>query len=261
MLNTVQTERGVRVEIDRGRDRLLTDFGRAVLSDRYLMPGEDYQDLFARVASHYADDTAHAQRIYTYISKLWFMPATPVLSNGGTSRGLADLLLPERSLGQPGRHRRAVERERLAGREGRRHRQLLGQPALDRREGRRQRQDLRRDPVHPGDGQPHPGDQPGLAAPRQRRRLPAGRPPGSGGIRRAAPADRRRPEPQGAEPAPRPADFRRVHARRRGRRGMGADQPEGPDGGTHGFGPRAVDPHPDRADRDRRALSWCTSTT
>ncbi|MCG8694296.1 MAG: ribonucleoside-diphosphate reductase subunit alpha [Minwuiales bacterium] len=66
----------------------MTDFGRAVLSDRYLMPGEDYQDLFARVASHYADDTAHAQRIYTYISKLWFMPATPVLSNGGTSRGL-----------------------------------------------------------------------------------------------------------------------------------------------------------------------------
>ena len=30
----------------------------------------------------------HAQRIYDYISKLWFMPATPVLSNGGTGRGL-----------------------------------------------------------------------------------------------------------------------------------------------------------------------------
>ena len=31
---------------------------------------------------------AHAQRIYDYMSRLWFMPATPVLSNGGTQRGL-----------------------------------------------------------------------------------------------------------------------------------------------------------------------------
>ena len=52
------------------------------------MPGEEFQDLFARVASYYGDDDAHAQRIYDYISNLWFMPATPVLSNGGTERGL-----------------------------------------------------------------------------------------------------------------------------------------------------------------------------
>ena len=77
-----------QVRIDRSRDSLLTDFGRATLSDRYLMPGEDFQDLFARVASYYGDDTAHAQRIYDYMSKMWFMPATPVLSNGGTQRGL-----------------------------------------------------------------------------------------------------------------------------------------------------------------------------
>ena len=73
---------------DRSRDSLLTDFGRATLDDRYLMPGEGYQDLFARVASFYGDDSHHAQRIYDYISQLWFMPATPVLSNGGTTRGL-----------------------------------------------------------------------------------------------------------------------------------------------------------------------------
>jgi len=77
-----------QVHVDRSRDALLTDFGRATLDDRYLMPGESYQDLFARVASAYGDDAAHAQRIYDYISKLWFMPATPVLSNGGTTRGL-----------------------------------------------------------------------------------------------------------------------------------------------------------------------------
>ena len=77
-----------RVHIDRSRDALLTDFGRATLDDRYLLPGESYQDLFARVASYYGDNAAHAQRLYDYISKMWFMPATPVLSNGGTDRGL-----------------------------------------------------------------------------------------------------------------------------------------------------------------------------
>ena len=76
------------IEVDRSRDALLTDFGKATLDDRYLLPGESYQDLFARVANAYGDDAAHAQRIYGYISRLWFMPATPVLSNGGTTRGL-----------------------------------------------------------------------------------------------------------------------------------------------------------------------------
>ena len=73
---------------DASRDALLTDFGKDTLDDRYLLPGETYQDLFARVADAYADDQDHAQRLYDYISKLWFMPATPVLSNGGTGRGL-----------------------------------------------------------------------------------------------------------------------------------------------------------------------------
>jgi ribonucleoside-diphosphate reductase alpha chain len=76
------------VEVDHSRDALLTEFGKETLKDRYLLPGESYQDLFVRVASAYADDAAHAQRIYDYISRLWFMPATPVLSNGGTGRGL-----------------------------------------------------------------------------------------------------------------------------------------------------------------------------
>jgi ribonucleoside-diphosphate reductase alpha chain len=73
---------------DPARDALLTEFGKDTLDDRYLLPGETYQDLFARVADAYSDDQDHAQRIYDYISKLWFMPATPVLSNGGTGRGL-----------------------------------------------------------------------------------------------------------------------------------------------------------------------------
>lgn len=77
-----------QVRVDRSRDALLTPFGKATLDNRYLLPDEGYQDLFGRVASYYGADAAHAQRIYDYISKHWFMPATPVLSNGGTSRGL-----------------------------------------------------------------------------------------------------------------------------------------------------------------------------
>ncbi len=77
-----------KVEVDRSRDALLTDFGKTTLEDRYLLPGESYQDMFARVATAYADDADHAQRIYDYISQLWFMPSTPVLSNGGAGRGL-----------------------------------------------------------------------------------------------------------------------------------------------------------------------------
>ena len=88
MLNIVQVERGKSVEINSKRDDLLTEFGKATLEDRYLMPDETPQDLFARVASYFADDDAHAQRIYDYMSRLWFMPSTPVLSNGGTERGL-----------------------------------------------------------------------------------------------------------------------------------------------------------------------------
>ncbi len=88
MFDVAQTERGHRVHIDRTRDASLTEFGKATLQDRYLLPDEGFQDLFARVAIWYSDNSDHAQRIYDYISKLWFMPATPVLSNGGTNRGL-----------------------------------------------------------------------------------------------------------------------------------------------------------------------------
>ena len=77
-----------KVEVDRSRDALLTEFGKTTLERSYLLPNESYQDMFARVATAYADDADHAQRIYDYISRLWFMPATPVLSNGGADRGL-----------------------------------------------------------------------------------------------------------------------------------------------------------------------------
>lgn len=76
------------VEVDHSRDANLTEFGKRTLEDRYLLPGESFQAMFARVAEAYADDADHAQRLYDYMSRLWFMPATPVLSNGGAERGL-----------------------------------------------------------------------------------------------------------------------------------------------------------------------------
>jgi len=88
MFDYAQIEGGNRVQIDRSRDENLTKFGIETLYDRYLLPEEAPQDLFARVAMYYGDDSQHAQRLYDYISKLWFMPSTPILSNGGTSRGL-----------------------------------------------------------------------------------------------------------------------------------------------------------------------------
>ncbi|MCE2577478.1 ribonucleoside-diphosphate reductase subunit alpha [Gluconacetobacter entanii] len=86
--DVVQLPGGFPVRVDRSRDELLTAFGKATLDNRYLLPGEGYQDLFGRVASYYGADEGHAQRLYDYISRHWFMPATPVLSNGGTTRGL-----------------------------------------------------------------------------------------------------------------------------------------------------------------------------
>ena len=76
------------VVVDHSRDALLTPFGKKTMEDRYLLEGESFQDMFARVATAYGEDADHSQRIYNYISQLWFMPATPVLSNGGAKRGL-----------------------------------------------------------------------------------------------------------------------------------------------------------------------------
>ena len=77
------------LKIDYNRDKYLSEFSIKTLEDRYLLEGEHSpQDAFARAAMAFADDGAHAQRLYDYASKLWFMFSTPVLSNGGSSRGL-----------------------------------------------------------------------------------------------------------------------------------------------------------------------------
>ena len=75
--------------IDYDRDELLTDFGKTTLKDRYLLPEETSpQDGFMRAAKAFSDNDEMAERIYNYASKLWFMFSTPILSNGGTKRGM-----------------------------------------------------------------------------------------------------------------------------------------------------------------------------
>jgi len=75
------------IQIDTNRDANLTDFSKAVLEDRYVLTIDNnkelIQELFKRVAEAYKDNDAHGQRIYDYMSKCWFMPATPILANGG----------------------------------------------------------------------------------------------------------------------------------------------------------------------------------
>lgn len=76
------------IQINPTYDSLLTPFAKAILKDRYLLKGEDYQQMFARVSKAFADDNEHSQRLYDYMGNHWFMPATPILSNGGANRGL-----------------------------------------------------------------------------------------------------------------------------------------------------------------------------
>ena len=71
------------------RDNYLSEFSIKTLNDRYMIAGEDSpQEAFARAAKAFSDNDEHAQRLYDYASKLWFMFSTPILSNGGTNRGL-----------------------------------------------------------------------------------------------------------------------------------------------------------------------------
>lgn len=81
--------KGFSIEIELNRDALLSNIGAATLRERYLTDEEKSpQEAFARAACAFADDENHAQRLYDYASRHWFMFATPLLANGGTDRGL-----------------------------------------------------------------------------------------------------------------------------------------------------------------------------
>tara|TARA_R100001594_G_scaffold80379_1_gene114908 strand:+ start:9816 stop:11708 length:1893 start_codon:yes stop_codon:yes gene_type:complete len=84
------------IKIDYNNETKLNKFSLDTLKDRYLYEasGETHaQEAFARASIFGATfkgvtDFELAQRLYTYSSNLWFMFSTPILSNGGTNRGL-----------------------------------------------------------------------------------------------------------------------------------------------------------------------------
>jgi len=84
------------IKIDYNKENKLNKFSLDTLKDRYLYEasGETHaQEAFARASVFGATfkgvtDFQLAQRLYQYSSDLWFMFSTPILSNGGTNRGL-----------------------------------------------------------------------------------------------------------------------------------------------------------------------------
>jgi ribonucleoside-diphosphate reductase alpha chain len=79
----------MKLNIDITKDNMLPKNAVDILRDRYMLPEEiSPQESFARACMAFADNKAHAERLYKYVSNLWFMFASPLLSNGGTDRGL-----------------------------------------------------------------------------------------------------------------------------------------------------------------------------
>tara|TARA_R100001530_G_scaffold5064_1_gene6464 strand:+ start:242 stop:2074 length:1833 start_codon:yes stop_codon:yes gene_type:complete len=82
------------IHIDYDKEEVLNTFTKETLKDRYLWEGETHaQQAFARSSIFGATYQGHtdfnlAQRLYEYSSNSWFGFSTPILSNGGTSRGL-----------------------------------------------------------------------------------------------------------------------------------------------------------------------------
>tara|TARA_R100000697_G_scaffold11037_1_gene16928 strand:+ start:10168 stop:12063 length:1896 start_codon:yes stop_codon:yes gene_type:complete len=90
----VGTKPYLGIVIDYDKEKKLDKFSLDTLKDRYFWDEETHaQEAFARAAVFGATfkgetDFELAQRLYNYSSDLWFMFSTPILSNGGTSRGL-----------------------------------------------------------------------------------------------------------------------------------------------------------------------------
>ena len=91
------------IKIDYNKEKKLDRFSLETLKDRYFWKETKEngytetethaQEAFARAAvfgaTHKGNtDFELAQRLYNYSSDCWFMFSTPILSNGGTSRGL-----------------------------------------------------------------------------------------------------------------------------------------------------------------------------
>ena len=94
MTNKIGTQDYLGIQIDYDREKDLSVFSLETLKDRYFWEDETHaQEAFARASVYSATYQGHtdynlAQRLYDYASKGWFGFSTPILSNGGTTRGL-----------------------------------------------------------------------------------------------------------------------------------------------------------------------------
>ena len=94
MINKVGVQDYLGIQIDYDREQDLNTFSLETLKDRYFWEEETHaQEAFARASVFAATYQGHtnyslAQRLYDYASKSWFGFSTPILSNGGTTRGL-----------------------------------------------------------------------------------------------------------------------------------------------------------------------------
>jgi len=70
------------------KEILVTEFGREMYEDKYLLSGESILELYHRITyANIKDNPQRAERVKEYFRKLWFCGATPVMSNSGTDRG------------------------------------------------------------------------------------------------------------------------------------------------------------------------------
>jgi len=82
------------IVINYDKEKKFDKFSIDTLKDRYFWEKETHaQEAFARASVYgatYKGETDYelAQRLYNYSSSRWFMFSTPILSNGGTTRGL-----------------------------------------------------------------------------------------------------------------------------------------------------------------------------
>ena len=68
--------------IDYTADQHMVEAGRETVKDRYLVQQEKSpQDAYMRCATAFASNKEHALRMYSYMKKHWFGPASPVLAN------------------------------------------------------------------------------------------------------------------------------------------------------------------------------------
>ena len=90
----VGTKTYLGITIDYDKEKNFDKFSLDTLKDRYFWDNETHaQEAFARASVFGATfkgetDYELAQRLYNYSSDCWFMFSTPILSNGGTTRGL-----------------------------------------------------------------------------------------------------------------------------------------------------------------------------